>query len=379
MSNNPIVSVFIPYYNDKEFLKHSIESVLNQTYQNWELILLNHATQDSCRQIAHSYNDVRIKHIDMPYNLGYGGSGFLLKESLKIAKGKYIKLFCADDIMVTDGLEKLVNYMEENSNVDFAFGNVEYIDFKGKDLKKNWFESREGFNINIKEVELIKKYSEFIGLLPYIGCIIKKEILFNITINTTFIYMFDWSLWLELLCAKYKIGFCNEIVAKYRFHTGQVSSPSQHLNVFYLTTFERAYFWHIFQKIQDIETAKKVFCDSKYVDMLKEKEDIPFFVAQALLKNNQYCIYAYSYVSKLLNNEQTREYLQKTFNYGIKDLRKDCMDNFTVRKVAIENRRKVYMKNVGELNFKDLIFLFFYKIYLFFTFTLTEKRKNKSL
>ena len=84
-------------------------------------------------------------------------------------------------------------------------------------------------------------------------------------------------------------------------------------------------------------------------------------------------------MSKLLNNEQTREYLQKTFNYGIKELRKDCMDNFTFRKVAIENRRKIYMKNVGELNFKDLMFLLFYKIYLFFTFTLIKKRKNKSL
>ena len=379
MLNKPLVSVFIPYYNDKEFLKYSIESVLNQTYQNFELILLNHASTDGSRDIAHSYDDDRIKHIDMPYNLGYGGSGLLLQEFLKIAKGKYVRLFCADDVMTEEGLENLVDYMEQNFNVDFVFGDVEYIDNKGKDLKENWFKSRTSFDINLKEVDLIKKYSESIGVLPYISSIIKKEILSKITINTTFVYMFDWSLWLELLCAEYKIGFLNKIVSKYRIHAGQLSSPSRPLKIVYLTTFERAYFWHIFQKIQNIETAKVVFSDSKYVNMLTKKEDIPFFVAQALLKNNQYCVYACSYISNLLDNEQSRVYLQETFNYGVKELRQDCMDNFSFKKLAIENRRKVYMKEVGELNLKDLIFLFFYKIYFFITFNIIKKRKNKSL
>lgn len=120
---NPLISVFIPYYNDEKFLKESIESVLNQTYENFELILLNHNSQDSSREIAHSYNDKRIKHIDMPYNLGLGGSGLLTIEFLKVAQGKYTKPFCADDIMLPDCLEKLVNYMENNPDKDFAFGN----------------------------------------------------------------------------------------------------------------------------------------------------------------------------------------------------------------------------------------------------------------
>ena len=79
--SKPLVSVFIPYYNDEKFLKTSIESVLNNNYQDFELILLNHATKDSCREIAHSYNDDRIKHIDMSENLG-GGSGLLFQKML---------------------------------------------------------------------------------------------------------------------------------------------------------------------------------------------------------------------------------------------------------------------------------------------------------
>ena len=64
------VSVLIPYYNDREFFRQSIESVLNQTYKDFELILVNHATTDDCREIAHSYNDDRIIHLDMDkYNV----------------------------------------------------------------------------------------------------------------------------------------------------------------------------------------------------------------------------------------------------------------------------------------------------------------------
>ena len=90
----PLVSVFIPYYNDDKFLRESIEAVLNQSYKNLELILVNHASTDSSRDIAHSYDDDRIVHIDMPINYG-AGSGKLLKEFLKVAKGKYSKLLCA--------------------------------------------------------------------------------------------------------------------------------------------------------------------------------------------------------------------------------------------------------------------------------------------
>ncbi len=379
MSNNPLVSVFIPYYNDKDFLKESIESVLNQTYKNFELVLLNHASTDGSRDIAHLYNDVRIKHIDTPYNLGYGGSGLLLKEFLKVAKGKYVKLFCADDVMIQDGLENLVNYMEQDSNVDFVFGNVEYIDKKGKALEDNWFKSRKFFDINDKEIECIRKLSELKGVLPYVGSIIKREILFNITINTTFVMMFDMSLWLELLCAEYKIGLLDKIIGKYRIHSKQLSSTDNYLESSYLTTFEVSSFWHIFQKIQDIETAKKVFCDSKYVDMLKEKEDIPFFVAQALLKNSNFFITTYSYLTDLLNNDESRIYLQKTFNYGVKELRRDSMSKYTFKRKLGEKKNKIYMKQVGELSFKDIILLLVHKIYFFVTFHLIKKRRNKSL
>ena len=85
----PAVSVFVPYYNDRAFLAQCIESILAQTRGDFELILLHHASGDGCRQIARSFRDPRIRHIDMPSNLG-AGSGVLILEFLKAARGRSV-------------------------------------------------------------------------------------------------------------------------------------------------------------------------------------------------------------------------------------------------------------------------------------------------
>ena len=131
MKNKPLVSVFIPYYNDQEYLKDSIESVLNQSYENWELNLCNHASTDKSREIAHSYKDERIKHVDMPKNYGAGG-GLVFKTMLDVAKGKYVKPFCAVDFLYVDCLEKMVSFMEENPSVTI-----------GVPVKHTYLESRK--------------------------------------------------------------------------------------------------------------------------------------------------------------------------------------------------------------------------------------------
>ena len=101
----PEISILIPYYNDEEFLKESIQSVLDQTYTDFELVLINHACTDSSRRIARSFADGRIVHVDLPTNAGAGG-GVILDAFLKVARGRFYKLFCADDLLHSDYLEK---------------------------------------------------------------------------------------------------------------------------------------------------------------------------------------------------------------------------------------------------------------------------------
>ena len=137
MENKPLISVFVPYYNDKNVIRDCIDSILTQTYDNFELILFNHASTDGSRDIAHSYNDSRIIHIDAEKNLG-AGSGGNITISLPYMHGKYIKLLCADDMLKQDALESLVNCLENNPEKDIVFADMDYVDENCKPLNTKW-------------------------------------------------------------------------------------------------------------------------------------------------------------------------------------------------------------------------------------------------
>lgn len=382
MKDKPLVTVFIPYYNDEKFLRIAIEAVLNNDYENFELILLNHATTDSCRDIAHSYNDLRIKHIDVEKNTGAGG-GLLFEEMLKIARGKYIKPLCADDVLLKDGLKILVDYMEDNPERDFAFGNVEYIDIDNNDLGDNWFETREYFSVNYNEVDLMQLYLRGISCLPYIGSIIKRDILDEININKTFIMMFDMSLWLSLLCKGFKVGFINQLVANYRIHNGQISGNEQRIMAERLSWYEQTEFWKIFLTIDNIDLARKICTQSRYIKFLTVKEDIPFVIAQAFFKNLR--PYPYAFLNSLLNNTDTRKHLEVVFGYGIKELREECRKDYANTSISSGGslfktfKRNLYAKSVKNLRIRELVFLGFRRFFNIIFAHKTNKNKQYSL
>lgn len=378
MTYNPLVSVFLPYYNDADFLRKSIESVLNQTYQNFELILCNHATTDNCREIAHSYDDSRIKHVDMECNEGAGG-GLVFSAMLNVASGKYIKTLCADDMLKPDCLEIMVDFMESHPEVDFAFGDVEYIDDKGYDLHGSWFKSRDGFDIQDKEPDLIRKYASGISMLPYVGNISKRKIFDNIQIEKTFVMMFDMSLWLSFLCCGSKCAFINKQIVNYRIHSGQISSVDKEVISGLICLRESQYFYHILLNINNVDLAKEVFPKSKYVKQLKNVNDIPFFVAYEMFNRQKPMFDAE--LSRMLNDDKTREHLMKTFGFGIKelrDLRKDDFNKNKQLKKQKENiKQKVYNTSPANLGLSGLFFLILRKLFKYVTLDHFRHHKKK--
>lgn len=381
--SKPLVSVFIPYYNDEKFLKTSIESVLNNNYQNFELILLNHATKDSCREIAHSYNDDRIKHIDMSENLG-GGSGLLFQKMLDVSSGKYIKVVCADDELRKNGLELLVDYMEAHPEKDFVFGNVEYIDEFGNDLNDNMFDNRDKFSLDNTEIDCLKLLAIGYGFLPWAGAIIKHEILNTIQINKTYIYCFDIHLWLSLLCHGFKIGYINRIVSNYRIHENQASALTAMEKVGIYDWYEHKTYYKVLYDIDDVNVVKQIWSDCKFKDKLTEKQDIPFYIAYNLFINGNFAGNSATDIDEMLNNDKTRLRLKKIFGYGIKEYREDILKLSKSKKKLKGFKKfksKIYSKPVKKLGLRDIAFLIIHRLYNIVTFselrTKIKERKNK--
>jgi len=122
----PKISVIMGVYNGSNYLKESIESIKNQTFKNWELIICDDASTDNSREIIKTYckNDPRIKLIYNYKNLGLAAS---LNRCLKYAQGEYIARQDADDISLPTRLEKQLNFLETNKSYDLVGTNAYLI------------------------------------------------------------------------------------------------------------------------------------------------------------------------------------------------------------------------------------------------------------
>ena len=108
----PVISVIMPVYNTKEkFLREAVESILNQTFTDFEFIIINDGSDSITEDIILSYKDLRIKYLKNEQNLGIVQS---LNKAVKTAKGKYIARMDADDISMPHRLEKQYEFMENH-------------------------------------------------------------------------------------------------------------------------------------------------------------------------------------------------------------------------------------------------------------------------
>ena len=115
MEKQPLVTIGLPFYNCGNYLRYSIISVINQTYQNWELLLINDGSTDNYREVIDSFHDERIRIIDDGKNLGLPAR---LNQLTHLANGVYYARMDADDIMRLDRITKQVDYMLNNPEVD---------------------------------------------------------------------------------------------------------------------------------------------------------------------------------------------------------------------------------------------------------------------
>lgn len=347
--NRPLISVMIPYYNDRGFLPDAVASVLNQTYQHFELILFNHASTDGSRDIARSYDDPRIIHIDAPKNLGAGAT-CNLAVCLKQMNGSYFKTMCADDILRSDCLENLVNYAAANPGKDLIFGNLEYVDVHKRSLKKDWFSAVKGFSVFNSETDLMKTFICGSNILPYTGAFVKTEKLRRIKMDNSLTIRADMWLWLSLLIQGNKIGFCNKIVGSYRRNNQQESYFDADIIARRSET-EKPALLSLFFEMQDIDVVKAVFSDSPYAGKLADARDIPFYVAEYFFRKNGYP-FAYDVLFKMISDDKTMNHLENVFGFGVLELRRlyafGKPDSW---------KKRLYSKNPKKLNEAELFYL----------------------
>ncbi|MDE6952375.1 MAG: glycosyltransferase [Erysipelotrichales bacterium] len=132
--NKPLVSIVTPCYNSENYIFETIESVINQTYSNWEMIIVDDISIDNSIEIIKKYceKDSRIKYYILEEK---GGASLARNKAIRESKGKYIAFLDSDDLWKEEKLEKQVKFMEEN-NYDFTYHNYELINENSKKINR---------------------------------------------------------------------------------------------------------------------------------------------------------------------------------------------------------------------------------------------------
>lgn len=214
---NPEVTVLMAVYNGEHFLREAIDSILNQSYTDFEFLILDDASNDRTREILLSYSDHRIKIINNEKNIGLTKS---LNKGLSIAKGKYIARQDADDISHRQRFEKQVAFLQSNPRVVLLGTQARIIDEKSR-VYQNQGEPKA---LNHKAI-----LYQFLFENPFIhtSVMFRKNIIYDELkgYNETFVYNQDFELWSRVI-KHYEVSNLSETLVDFRNNSQSITKVS---------------------------------------------------------------------------------------------------------------------------------------------------------
>ena len=230
-----LVSIITPTYNCAKFIGATIESVLNQTYQNFEMIIVDDASKDNTEEVVKSFKDKRIKYIRLSKN---SGPAVARNRAMEEAKGKYMAFLDSDDLWKREKLEKQINFIKKNK-YKIICSDYEQIDEEGNKLNK---------------ISPCKQKVNYNGIL--LSCPVGNSTVFydvsklgkfkvpNIRKRN------DDALWLQILKKEEYMYGQKEVLMEYRIRQNSVSSNKLSLI---------KYHWQLYREIEHLSVIRSVF------------------------------------------------------------------------------------------------------------------------
>lgn len=221
MNTNTKISVIIPCYNQAEFLKESCNSIIAQTYENWEVIIINDGSNDITEKVSLEFTakDKRFKYVYQEN----GGLSSARNKGLGLATGEYIQLLDSDDIVAPDKFEKSLKHI---ANHDIIITNFYLFTKSIEDKIKPYCKLNK---INFDYLTLLTEWDTKFSFPPHC-CLVKKSIIGETTFEKGLKAKEDWVFWLDLFKKTPKIKFIDEKLAFYRRHENNMTNNIKHMN-----------------------------------------------------------------------------------------------------------------------------------------------------
>ena len=245
-----LVSVIIPAYNHEKYVQETIQSVIDQTYQNIELIIIDDGSKDNTWQKIQEMKDICEKrfvrvHFETKENEGVCKTLNLLLDN---AQGEYVALIASDDKYKPNAIEKEIEFLMLNPDYALCVGDNEIIDSDSKlaywDKKRNLVYQKENaeylsfayflqkiLRINFLSNDFGSFQTLYVGNYIPNGYLIRKSIFDKIGYYTPDAPLEDW--WLMLQISKYsKIKFIDEVLFSYRWHASNTIKNTEKMDTF---------------------------------------------------------------------------------------------------------------------------------------------------
>lgn len=221
------ISIVTASYNYQDYIKETIQSVLDQTYKDWEFIIVDDCSTDNSVEVIKSYKDDRIKLFVNEKNLGLKET---LKFGIKQASGDWVAILESDDILKQDYLEKKYEVIKRNPNVAVIFNDVELFgdENRVKNTTPTIIETSNLLQNKIYPCNIFDDLVDFNRVLTFSAVMLNRQKFLECNLNTPMDKLFDWWLFLHL-ARKYDFYYIPEKLTKWRLHSGSYISYKEKL------------------------------------------------------------------------------------------------------------------------------------------------------
>ncbi len=318
MTKTPKVTVILTSYNHANYLRESIDSVLQQTFTDFELLILDDASMDDSWQIINSYSDPRIRAFQNEINR-LGEFPGLFPEK---ATGEFIAIHHSDDVWEPEKLEKQVHFLDDHPEVGAVFTNAMIIGERGEP-----FEDKTHFYYHIFDQPNRSRY-EWLNFFFYHGnalchpsVLIRRLCYENCgTYRRGLAQTPDFDMWIRL-CLKYEIHVLPEKLVRFRVRSNEMNASGDRPATHIRGNFEFIQVLNNYRTIQTSEEFLKIFPNaSEYFS--PEGYDIDFALAMVALQTDMANIYKFFGLQLLfdaINDPDQGKKINSLYNFGSKE------------------------------------------------------------
>ena len=220
--NSPKVAFFMPCYNHKNYIAEAMQSILNQTYSNWELYVADDGSTDGTKEVIKSFRDRRIHFYDFEKNTSFIGAFMFIQKEMEKGDFQYVNSMASDDMIECDKLEKQVAFMLEHPEYKACFTwDRLLIEKEDEEFPRDYSHLS-----NQSRYDWVRRFLERGNVMNACSCLMDRDVFFELGgMNVYFRSLGDFRLWF-MAASKYPIYLMKEELTIYRRHDSNISIPS---------------------------------------------------------------------------------------------------------------------------------------------------------